>query len=497
MFNCILSLQIFLPIAVALLLLMLGAFCRTTCNTQAKYIALLSSIFSLVLALYMLSNFDLSEKGFQFLSNTKSLSIFSYRLGIDGISLSLIMLTSCLLPFCILSAWNSNKTPSFFAMLLMVQGITIGVFSALDLVLFYIFFEASLIPMFILIGVWGGDQGPKAAFKFFIYTFAGSLLFLLSIVYIITKSDISDISILYHITRGYPFTIQQVLWIGFFIAFAVKLPMLPLHSWLPHAHVQAPTAGSMLLAGILLKMGGYGFIRLSVPFFPAASEYYSDFVIILSIIAVIYTSMVALVQSDIKKLVAYSSIAHMGYVTAGIFALNVQGYHGAIFSMISHGIISAALFFCIGALYDRKKTKEISFYSGLAGVMPRFSFFFILCSLASIALPGTSGFIGEFFVTFAIFKYNFVYGALISVGMVLGAAYMLFLCAKIIFGNTNKNCENMQDLSCHELLTLLIMCSLIVILGVFPDSIIMVTNSSVELLQLLFINFRMIYGGAL
>ncbi|MDZ5761873.1 NADH-quinone oxidoreductase subunit M [Candidatus Cyrtobacter comes] len=503
-FNDIISLQIFFPIAIAVLLLVLGAFCSIFGNTYSKYIALFSSIFSLILAFLMLSHFNLSEKGFQFLSNTKTLStiggraIFSYKLGVDGISLGLIVLTSILLPFCILSAWNSyNKPPQFFAMLLMVQGITIGVFSALDLVLFYVFFEASLIPMFILIGVWGGDQGPKAAFKFFLYTFAGSLLFLISIIYIITKSGVSDIPILYHFTREYPFAVQQVLWMGFFIAFALKLPMLPLHSWLPHAHVQAPTAGSMLLAGILLKMGGYGFMRLSVPFFPAASEYYSDFVIILSIIAIIYTSMVALVQSDIKKLIAYSSIAHMGYVTAGIFALNVQGYQGAIFSMISHGIVSAALFFCIGILYDRKKTKEISFYEGIAGVMPKFSFFFVLCSFASIALPGTSGFIGEFLVTFSVLKYRFIYGVLIAIGMVLGATYMLLLCSKIIFGNTNKNCKDMQDLSYSELFTLLTMCSLMVILGIFPNAVIMFTNSSVELLQLLIMNFRMIYGGAL
>lgn len=452
-----------------------------------RYGALSISILNFFLSLLLWYQFDSSHAAMQFLEKYRWMPDYdiSYSLGIDGISLYLILLTTFLIPICILSSWNAitHKVAKFMFLFLLLESLVIGVFAATDLILFYLFFEAVLIPMFLIIGIWGAEERIYASFKFFIYTLFGSVLMLLAVLYIFVYSDTGDMEVLKNIVPLYSNEVQQWLWCAFFISFAIKVPMWPVHTWLPDAHVQAPTAGSVILAGVLLKLGGYGLIRFSLPLFPYASHYFADFVIVLSIIAVIYTSLVALAQDNIKKLIAYSSIAHMGYVTAGIFSLNIQGLQGAFFQMLSHGLVSAALFLCVGVLYDRKHTKDIAFYKGLTNAMPKFALWMMIFTLASVGLPGTSGFIGEFLVMFATFKTNIIFGALIALGMVLGAAYMLWLYARIMFGALGKNVKDITDISMRETIMLVPIAILIILLGIFPNIVMKDSLKAMEYLR--------------
>lgn len=402
---------------------------------------------------------------------------YSAKFGLDGISLLFILLTSALTLACIISNWH--RSAQYLGLLLLLEGIIIGLFSSLDLISFYIFFETSLIPMFFIIGVWGGDKKIYAAFKFFLYTFVGSTAFLIAIVYMYLRHHTAEISFLIeHLDLS--IIEQRWIWFALFIAFAVKIPMFPFHTWLPDAHVQAPTAGSVMLAGILIKMGVYGFLRLLIPIFPEVSQEYSQMIFILSSIAMIYTSLVALVQSDIKKVIAYSSIAHMGLVTAGIFSFNEQGVTGAIFQMFSHGIVSAGLFLCIGIIYDRKHTRNISDYSGLANVMPFYSTSFIIFSMASIGMPGTSGFVGELLSIIGIFKTSKIAAVFLASGVVLGATYMLWLCKRVIWGETIKQVENMGSLTHGERFTLIFLLILTLAFGIQPQFIITLIETPVH-----------------
>ncbi len=387
-------------------------------------------------------------------------------IGIDQLSLPFLLLTTFLFVICVIYNCHVNCR-TYMALFLLLESLIIGFFVSLDVIHFYVFFEAVLIPMFFIIGIWGGKNRIYAAFKFFLYTLTGSLLFLLGLIYICDTFNESKIEILTTLTPTLDFKVQVLLWIAFFISFAIKIPMFPFHTWLPDAHVQSPTSGSVILAGILIKMGGYGFLRLSIPMFPDASKYFSGLVMVLSSISVIYASLVALAQSDVKKLVAYSSIAHMGVVTAGLFSFNEEGILGAIFQMISHGLISAALFLCIGMLYTRTGTLEIKKYSGIVNIMPKFSFMFILFSMASIGLPGTSGFIGEFLSMLGIFKSIKLATGFIALGTVLSAVYMLSLCKKMIWG-INHSDILMKDLNELELLILTLLAALVVFLGFYP-----------------------------
>jgi len=406
-----------------------------------------------------------------------------YGMAVDGISILFVILTTFIIPICLLCSWNSikYKVKEFVMCFLVMETFILGTFLATDLLLFYVFFEAVLIPMYMVIGIWGGTNRIYAAFKFFLYTLAGSVFLLLAIVYVYFQAETTYIPDLNSILPSYALEIQRWLWIAFFASFAVKVPMWPVHTWLPDAHVQAPTAGSVVLAGVLLKLGGYGFIRFSIPFFPAASVYFMDFVFWLSIIAVIYTSLVALMQEDMKKLIAYSSIAHMGFVTAGLFSFNQPGVEGAIFQMISHGIISGALFMCVGVLYDRMHTKEISFYGGLTDKMPAFALQFMIFTMASVALPSTAGFIGEIMVLLGVFAEHKLYSALLATGMVLGAAYMLWLYARVMFGEIkNEKLKDITDINGIEKTTFWPITILIFALGIYPSFILKDIHASVS-----------------
>ena len=469
----LLSNHIFLPILGAILLIIFAKFIKK--DIIAKYFALFISLLNFFFSLFILSKFDAQTNQFQFIEQKIWFTDYeiNYHLGVDIISIYFIILTTFLILICILASWTSIKerVKEFFALLLLLEGLIIGVFAAADIVLFYIFFESVLIPMFLIIGIWGGENRIYASFKFFLYTLFGSLLFLLAIIYIIFYSETASIQALVEKVPHYSIEVQKWLWIAFFTAFAIKIPMWPVHTWLPDAHVQAPTAGSVMLAGILLKIGAYGFLRFSLPMLPEASIYFANFAMILSIIAVIYTSLVALMQTDMKKMIAYSSIAHMGYVTAGIFTFTVQGIKGAIFLMVSHGLISSALFLSIGILYDRMHTKEIDFYGGLTKKMPEFALLFMIFMLGSIALPITSGFIGEFLVLFAVIKAHHIYGMLLALGMVLGAAYMLWLYARIMFGTLKEQVAKITDISLREKSYLLPIALLILLFGITPNII--------------------------
>ena len=396
----------------------------------------------------------------------------NYHLGIDGISLFFIILTAILTPLCILASWESIKfrIKEYMIAFLLLEALVIGVFCALDLLLFYVFFEAMLIPMFLIIGIWGGEKRVYAAIKFFLYTLAGSLFLLVAIIYIYLHTGELNIPNLYALVPKFSLLEQKLLWIAFFISFAVKVPMWPVHTWLPDAHVQAPTAGSVILAGILIKMGAYGFLRFSLPMLPEASHHYAHLMFVLSAIAIIYASAVALVQTDMKKLIAYSSVAHMGFVTMGIFAFNQQAVEGALMQMISHGVVSAALFLAVGVLYDRMHTKEISKYGGVVNKMPVFAGIFMLFTLASIGLPGTSGFVGEMLVMVGVFKVSKLYALLAATSLVLGAAYMLWLYKRVMFGVINNSqVEELKDLSCRELLIFTPLAVLTILLGIYPS----------------------------
>ncbi|MDA9717625.1 NADH-quinone oxidoreductase subunit M [Candidatus Pelagibacter sp.] len=469
-------------------------FSRSSSNyNAAKYVSLFISLANFIISLYLWYLFDENNSGFQFVEERIWLEGFiNYKVGIDGISILFIILTTFIVPLCIISVNYTikNRLKDFLVAILFMETMMIGVFCSLDLVIFYLFFEAGLIPMFLIIGIWGGEKRVYAAFKFFLYTLLGSVLMLVAIITIYWISGTTDVIKLYEL--GIDAKYQNLLWLAFFSSFAVKTPMWPVHTWLPDAHVQAPTAGSVLLAAILLKMAGYGFIRFSVGLFPLASEYFLPLIFTLSLIAIIYTSLVALMQEDMKKLIAYSSVAHMGFVTMGIFTMTPQGIEGSIFQMISHGIISAALFFSVGVVYERTHTREIKNYGGLVSVMPRYAVVLMIFALGSLGLPGTTGFIGEFLILLGTFKVNFLAATIASLGVILGAAYILWLYKRIIFGEiTNPDIKNLKDLNTPEMIILFFLAFISIFFGFYPDPLLSTTSASVdELINLFNLNLE-------
>ena len=477
----ILSLLIFFPFIGSLVILLINKNDQSY-EKKVKEIGLWVSIINFLLSLILLYSFDKTESQFQFIENFKlinDLGIY-YYLGIDGISLSFILLTTLLIPICIITSWNkiSKNISYFIALFLIIESFLIGVFSSLDLFIFYIFFEGSLIPLFLIIGIWGGSNRVYASYKFFLFTIFGSLLMLLGILTLYFYSGTSQLTLLINI--NIPFILQIWLFLSFFASFAIKIPMWPFHTWLPDAHVEAPTAGSVILAGIILKLGGYGFLRFSLPLFPEASEFFAPFIFILSLIAIIYISLVALAQTNIKKLIAYSSVAHMGFVTIGIFSRNLEGLQGSVFQMISHGLISAALFLSAGFLIDRMKTKNIDNFGGLWNQMPIFSVFFMVYCLGAISFPGTTGFIGEFLILLGAFKINFLIAFIAAFGVILSACYVLWLYNRVCFGNNNF--RGISDLNAQDFLVFLIFLLLIVILGIYPNFLISFYELSTNML---------------
>ena len=475
----ILSSLIILPTIGAIFIL----FGRSSSNyNAAKYISLFVTLANFILSLYLWYIFEKTNSDFQFVEERVWLEGFiNYKVGIDGISILFIILTTFITPLCIISVNSTIKyrLKDFLVAILFMETMMIGVFCSLDLVIFYLFFEAGLIPMFLIIGIWGGERRVYSAFKFFLYTLLGSVLMLVAIITIYWMTGTTDVIDLYQI--GIDAKYQNLLWLAFFSSFAVKTPMWPVHTWLPDAHVEAPTAGSVLLAAILLKMAGYGFIRFSVGLFPLASEYFVPLIFGLSLIAIIYTSFVALMQEDMKKLIAYSSVAHMGFVTMGIFTMTPQGIEGSIFQMISHGIISAALFLCVGVVYERMHTREISKYGGVVSVMPRYAVVFMVFTLGALGLPGTTGFIGEFLILLGTFQVNFLVATIASLGVILGAAYMLWLYRRIIFGEIkNAEVNKLVDLNRSEMIILSILAFVSILFGFYPDPLLSTTSSSVQ-----------------
>ncbi|MFK7761448.1 MAG: NADH-quinone oxidoreductase subunit M [Candidatus Midichloriaceae bacterium] len=467
----ILTYLIFLPLLGSILIYLVNAFNKKL-NT-AVYVAI--SAIQLLLGIFMWSGFDPKNPNFQFEEKFiwfEKWNVY-YSLGIDSFSLYFILLTIFLIPICIyvgLRSAKENKT-LFISLFLILESCVVGVFSAKDLILFYVFFEAFLIPMYLIIGIWGSKNRVYASIKFFIYTLFGSILMLLAISYIFINVPTTDISELSKYLRDYPLDIQKLLWIAFFVSFAIKIPLWPFHTWLPDAHVEAPTSGSIILAGVLLKVGGYGLLRFNLPMFPDASIYFAEYVWWLSIIAVIYTSIVALMQTNMKKMIAYSSVAHMGYVVAGIFTFSQIGIQGAVFQMISHGLVSSALFLCVGILYEQTHTKEIEHYQGLAQRMPNFSLLFTVFVMASIGLPITSGFIGEFLVLLGAFEVKTLYGVLLALGMVLGASYMLWLYIRIIFGDQEKVFKILRDIKTSNSIILTLIAIMVIFIGIYPKII--------------------------
>ncbi len=477
----ILSTVTFLPlVGVALLLLTRGD--TSLGRRNILNVSLLTTVFTFVVSLFIWINFDNSNTGFQMVEKHAWLGTgISYHVGVDGISMLFVILTTLLMPFCILASWTSveKRLKEYMIAFLVLETLMIGVFVSLDIVLFYVFFEAGLIPMFIIIGVWGGKDRVYASYKFFLYTLLGSVLMLLAIMAMYWDAGTTDIAAL--LQHDFPPQMQTWLWLAFFASFAVKMPMWPVHTWLPDAHVQAPTAGSVILAGILLKLGGYGFLRFSLPMFPLASDFFAPFVFTLSVIAIIYTSLVAMMQEDMKKLIAYSSVAHMGYVTMGIFAANQQGVQGAIFQMISHGFVSGALFLCVGVIYDRLHTREIAAYGGLVNNMPKYALAFMVFTMANVGLPGTSGFVGEFLTLIGIFRVNTWVALFAATGVILSAAYALWLYRRVVFGALEKeSLKSMLDLSTREKLTLYPLIALTIFFGVYPAPILDATAASVD-----------------
>jgi len=479
----LLSIITFLPLVGALFILLIPQNNNTSSERNSKSVALWTSLITFLVSLLLLIGFDTSDPSFQFVERIVIADgLMTYQLGVDGFSLVFIILTTFLMPFCILISWDSikDRVKSYMIAFLVLETLIIGTFSSLDIILFYLFFESVLIPMFIIIGVWGGQRKVYSAFKFFLYTLLGSILMLAAIIYLYINTGSTEI-LLINERLNINISTQNILWLAFFSSFAVKLPMWPVHTWLPDAHVEAPTAGSVILAAILLKMGGYGFLRFSLPFFPDASLFFAPLIFILSIVAIIYTSLVAFVQTDMKKLIAYSSVAHMGFVTLGIFTFNSQGIQGAVFQMFSHGLISAALFMCIGIVYERLHTRLISDYGGLVSNMPHFAVFFMLFTMANIALPGTSGFIGEFLTIIATFKVSMIAAVLAASGVILSAVYGLFLYKNMIFGQiTNEAIEILEDLNNREKLILIPLAFLVIFFGLYPSPIINLISSSSE-----------------
>ena len=481
-----LTILIMLPIIGALFIFFFVREDSKVAIQNVTIMAFWTSVVNFIVSLVLLSNFDFSSSSYQFLESHVWIPAFDigYRLAVDGLSLLLILLTTFLIPICILCSKDSikHRIKEYFICFLLLESFIIGSFVALDLVLFYIFFELILIPMFLIIGIWGGVNRIYASFKFFLYTFCGSVLFLLAIITIIIVTKTSNLISLYVLVPElFDFPMQKILWLGFFAAFAVKIPMFPFHTWLPDAHVQAPTAGSVILAAVLLKLGAYGFIRFSIPLLPEASFYFKEFIYVLSIIAIIYTSIVAFAQTDIKKLIAYSSIAHMGFVTLGIFSFNEQGLNGAIFQMISHGLISGALFASIGMIYERLHSREIKDLNGIAKVMPNYSIIFVIITLGSIALPATSGFVGEFLILLAAYKVSPVLMILSAIGVILGAIYMLYLVKRMIMGEIiNQKINLIKDISATELIILTPFILLILWFGIYPAIIFNIIEISVN-----------------
>ena len=439
-------------------------------NENIKYVALFTTFTNFFLSIYLWYIFDNSLSGFQFVENREWLKGYvNYKVGIDGISILFIVLTTFITPLCVISVNYSTRgrLKDFLIAILIMESLMLGVFCSLDLVIFYLFFEGGLIPMFLIIGIWGGSRRVYSAFKFFLYTLLGSVLMLVAIISIYWINGTTDIVQLYEL--GIDKKYQNLLWLAFFSSFAVKTPMWPVHTWLPDAHVEAPTAGSVLLAAILLKMAGYGFIRFSIGLFPDASVYFTPLIFSLSLVAIIYTSLVALMQEDMKKLIAYSSVAHMGYVTLGIFTFNEQGLQGSIIQMISHGLISAALFLCVGVVYERTKTRIINDYGGLVSIMPRYSIVLMIFTLGAVGLPGTSGFIGEFLILMGAFKVNFLVATIASFGVILAAAYMLWLYKRLIFGKLiNEKLLKILDLKKHEIIILWLLAIPSLFFGFYP-----------------------------
>lgn len=459
----ILSLMLLVPLVAAMACLMVEA-------RAARTIALLATLVDFALGVMLWVNFDVGGAQWQFTERAALFAGFEWKLGIDGIALMLIMLSVFLMPICVLASQSiERRVGEYMAAFLLMETLMIGVFAAQDLFLFYIMFEAGLIPMYLIIGIWGGKDRIYASYKFFLYTLLGSVLMLLAMLWMANEAGTTDIPTL--MAYDFPVEAQNILWLAFFASFAVKMPMWPVHTWLPDAHVQAPTAGSVILAGVLLKMGGYGFIRFSLPMFPEASAHFAWLIFALSMIGVVYTSLVALVQQDMKKLIAYSSVAHMAIVTIGLFAFNVQGLEGAMVVMLSHGLVSGALFLCVGVIYDRLHTREIDRYGGLSINMPQYSVLFLLFTMASIGLPATSGFVGEFLALAGIYQLSSWVAAVCATGVILGAGYMLYLYRRICFGDQkNADAAAMSDLSLRELSILAPIAAVVLWMGVYPES---------------------------
>lgn len=477
-----LSIVTFTPLVGAILILLLVRGSPEDVARNARWSALWTSGITFFISLFIWVNFDTSTHAFQFVEKAPWMPEYkiNYHMGVDGISMFFVLLSTLLTPICIGASWNAiqDKVKEYMVAFLVLETMMVGMFCALDFVAFYIFFEAVLIPMFLIIGVWGGPRRVYAAFKFFLYTLLGSVLMLLAILVAYFQAGTTDIPTL--MAFDFPLNLQYWMWLAFFASFAVKVPMWPVHTWLPDAHVEAPTAGSVILAGVLLKMGGYGFLRFSLPMLPEASEFFTPLVYGLSIVAVIYTSLVALAQEDMKKLIAYSSIAHMAFVTVGIFAGNEQAIAGSIIQMLSHGIVSAALFLCVGVVYDRIHSREIETYGGLVHRMPFYAFVFLLFTLASVGLPGTSGFVGEILVLVGAFKASTWVAALIATGMVLGAAYMLYLYRRVIFGElTKEHLMKITDLNKREILIFAPLVIIVIWMGVYPAPFLEAIDASV------------------
>ena len=480
----LLSLVTFLPLVGAALILMARGDDAVVAR-NARNIALWTSLIDFALSLALWFEFDPNTADFQFVERANWVTIggfqFTYHMGIDGISLFFVLLSTLLTLLSILSAWEAIqfRVKEFMVAFLVLETLMVGIFCALDFVLFYVFFEGVLIPMFLIIGIWGGSNRIYSAFKFFLYTLLGSVLMLLAILAVYFQTGTTDIEVA--LTHNFPGGLQKWLWLAFFASFAVKVPMWPVHTWLPDAHVEAPTAGSVILAGILLKLGGYGFVRFSLPMFPLASAYFTPLIFTLSAIAVIYTSLVALAQIDMKKLIAYSSIAHMGFVTMGTFAVTNEAVQGAVIQMLSHGLVSGALFLCVGVLYDRLHTHEIARFGGLIERMPAYAFVFMVFTLAAVGLPGTSGFIGEFLILLGTFKVSTLECTLAATALFLGPAYMLYLYRRVIFGTiTRADLRNMLDLSPREKAVFAPLLVLVLWMGVYPNSFLRPIQVSVD-----------------
>ncbi|MCC6006322.1 MAG: NADH-quinone oxidoreductase subunit M [Rhodobacteraceae bacterium] len=487
----LLSIVTFLPLVAAVIMAALLRGDDEAAQRNAKWLALLATGATFLVSLFMLTEFDPSDTGFQMVEERAWLLGLSYKVGVDGISILFVLLTTFLMPLTIAACWNvTHRVKEYMIAFLVLETLMIGVFVALDLVLFYLFFEAGLIPMFLIIGIWGGKERIYAAFKFFLYTLLGSVLMLVAMIAMYVDAGTTDIpSLLRHQFDSGPMSLigwqvvgglQTLLWLAFFASFAVKMPMWPVHTWLPDAHVQAPTAGSVVLAAILLKMGGYGFLRFSLPMFPVASDLLAPMVLWLSAIAIVYASLVALAQQDMKKLIAYSSVAHMGYVTMGIFAANQQGIAGAIFQMISHGFVSGALFLIVGVVYDRMHTRDIAAYGGLVNRMPAYALIFLLFTMANVGLPGTSGFVGEFLTLVGVFKVNITVAVIATTGVILSAAYALWLYRKVMLGDLiRESLKSISDMTLRERAIFAPLVAMTLILGVYPALVLDLISPSV------------------